>query len=77
MKIKEITNYKGRFCAELENGKFVLNDGSMYLILCKKVSEGMKVLKSDIVGGFIMRTEADFRWCVENLTEKQLTYETN
>ena len=34
MKIKRITNYKGRFCAELENGKFVLNDGSMHLILC-------------------------------------------
>ena len=70
MKIKKITNYKGRFCAELENGKFVLNDGSMHLILCEKVAEGMKVLESGIIGGIMMRTEEDFKWRVENMSEK-------
>ena len=69
MGIKGITNYKGRFCAELENGKFVLSNGSMELILCEKVAEGMKVIKSDIIGGKIMRTEEDFKWCVENMGE--------
>ena len=70
MKIKKITNYKGRFCAELENGNFVLNDSSMYLLLCEKVAEGMKVLESGIVGGIMMRTEEDFKWCVENMSER-------
>ena len=69
MGIKRITNYKGRFCAELENGNFVLNDGSMHLILCEKVAEGMKVLDYGIVSGKMMRTEEDFKWCVENMNE--------
>ena len=69
MKVKEISNYKGRFCAELENGNFVLNDGSMHLILCEKVAEGMKVLDYGIVSGKMMRTEEDFKWCVENMNE--------
>ena len=70
MKIKKITNYKGRFCAELENGKFVLNDGSTHLLLCEKVAEGMKVLNSGIIGGIMMRNEEDFKWCVENMRER-------
>lgn len=71
MKIKKITKFNGsRFCAELENGKFVLNDGSMHLLLCEKVDKGMKVLVSDIVAGIMMRTEEDFRWCVENMSER-------
>lgn len=70
MGIKRITNYKGRFCAELENGKFVLNDGSMHLILCEKVAEGMKVLDYGIMSGKMMRTEEDFKWCVENMGER-------
>lgn len=70
MGIKRITNYKGRFCAELENGHFVLNDGSMHLILCEKVAEGMKVLDYGIVSGKMMCTEEDFKWCVENMSER-------
>lgn len=66
MKIKSITNYKGRHCAELENGQFMLSNGSMELLLCEKVAEGMKVIKSGIIGGIMMRNEEDFRWCVEN-----------
>lgn len=68
-KVKRISNYKGRFCAELENGKFVLNDGSMHLIICEKVAEGMKVVKCDIIAGKMMRTEEDFSWCVETTSE--------
>ena len=68
-KVKRISKYKGRFCAELENGKFVLNDGSMHLIICEKVAEGMKVVKCDIVSGKMMRTEEDFKWCVETMSE--------
>lgn len=67
MKIKAITNYKGRFCAEVENGEFILNNGSMFLMRCEKVPEGMKVIESDIVAGKMMRTEEDFKWCVECL----------
>ena len=66
-KIKEITNYKGRYCAELESGEFILSDGSMYLIKCEKVPQGMKVVENGIVGGIMMKTEDDFRWCVEHL----------
>lgn len=70
MKIKEITNYKGRFCAELENGQFILSsflsNGSMELLLCKKVESGMKVIKSGLVGGIMIRTEENFKWCVEH-----------
>ena len=69
MKVKRIGNYKGRFCAELENGKFVLNDGSMHLLLCEKVAEGMKVI-DNIVAGMMMRTEDDFKKCVENMNER-------
>jgi len=66
-KIKEITNYKGRFCAELENGKYVLSNGTFGLLLCEKVPEGMKIIKNDIVGGKMMKSQEDFRWCVENM----------
>ena len=67
MKTKgKVTNYKGRYCVELENGKFMLSNGSMELILCEKVAEGMKVIESGIVGGIMMRTADDFKWCVEN-----------
>ena len=31
-KIKEITNYKGHYCAELENGEFILSNGSVELV---------------------------------------------
>lgn len=70
MKTKgNITTYKGRYCVELENGKYVLSNGSMELIVCEKVAEGMKVIKSGIIGGIMMRTEEDFKWCVENMAE--------
>lgn len=70
-KIKKITNYKGRFCAELENGKYVLSNGVFELILCEKVPEGMKVLRSGIVGGMMMKTEKEFRQCVEIMDEPE------
>lgn len=66
-KIKKITNYKGRYCAEIENGEFILSNGFMELVRCEKVLQGMKVIESGIVGGIMMRNENDFRWCVENL----------
>lgn len=66
MKVKNYNTYKGRFCAELENGKFVLNNGSMELMVCEKVPEGLKVIQTGIVGGIMMRTEEDFKWCVEH-----------
>jgi hypothetical protein len=39
-KIKQNSIYKGRYCAELENGQFVLSNGSMELLLCEKVESG-------------------------------------
>lgn len=68
-KIKAVSRYKGRFCAELHNGKFVLSDGLMELLLCEKVSDGMKVIAHGIIGGTLMRNEEEFRWCVENSKE--------
>ena len=65
-KIKQITNYKGRYCAELENGLFVLSNGSMGLALCEKVPEGMKVINTNYVCGMMSKSEEDFRWNVEN-----------
>lgn len=66
-KIKgKITTYKGRYCAELVNGDFMLSDGSMEMMLCEKVPQGFKVKQAGIVGGIVMRTEEDFRWCVEH-----------
>ena len=64
-----VTNYKGRFCIELSNGNYALSNGSMELIICEKVAEGMKVIKSGIIGGIMMRTEEDFKWCVEHMSE--------
>ena len=72
MKIKKITNYKGRYCAELMNGQYILSNGTFELMLCEKVDEGMKVIKTGIVGGIMMRTEDDFRWCVEHLDKEML-----
>lgn len=67
MKTKgEVTNYKGRYCVEIENGNYVLSNGRMELIICEKVAEGMKVIKSGIIGGIMMLTEDDFKWCVEH-----------
>lgn len=66
MKIKNITTYMGRYCAELDNGQFMLSNGSMELFLCEKIPNGMKVIKSGIIGGIMMKSENDFRWCVEN-----------
>lgn len=59
-------NYKGRFACELSNGRFFLSNGSMELILCEEVPEGMRVIEAGIIGGIMMRTEEDFKWCVEN-----------
>ena len=51
---------------EIENGNYVLSNGRMELIICEKVAEGMKVIKSGIIGGIMMLTEDDFKWCVEH-----------
>jgi len=67
MKIKAITRYKGRYCAELENGEYILSNGSMELLRCEKVAEGMKVSESGIVAGFMVKSEDDFRKAVEIL----------
>ena len=66
-KIKQTSIYKGRYCAELENGQFILSNGSMELLLCEKVESGLKVIKSGIVPGIMMRTQTDFNWCVVRL----------
>lgn len=66
MKIKNIADYNGRHCAELENGQYMLSNGRKELLLCEKVADGMRVIKSGIIGGIMMRNEEDFRWCVEN-----------
>ena len=52
--------------SNLKNGLFVLSDGSMGLLLCEKVDEGMKVINADYVCGMMSKTEEDFRWNVEN-----------
>lgn len=70
MKAIEKFNYKGRFACKLENGKYMLSDGSMEMVLCEKVAEGFKVIRSGIVGGIMMRTMEDFIWCVENWKEQ-------
>lgn len=69
MKIESITEYEGRWCAWLEDGRAMLSDGPMELLLCEPVNEGMKVIRCGIVTGIMMRTEEDFRWCVENYRE--------
>lgn len=52
----------------MEDGRFVLSDGSMHLALCRKTEKGMLVLKAGIVGGIMMRTREDFAWCVKNMS---------
>lgn len=69
MKIEAITEYKRRWCAWLEDGRAMVSNGSMELLLCEPVNEGMKVIRFGIVAGMMMRTEEDFRWCVENYRE--------
>ena len=41
----------------------------MELLLYEPVNEEMKVVRCGIVAGKMMRTEEDFRWCVENYKE--------
>ena len=43
---------------------------TMEMLLCEKVDEGFKVIRSGIVGGIMMRTMEDFIWCVENWKEQ-------
>ena len=69
MKIDTITRSNGRWCAWLEDGRAMVSDGTMELLLYEPVNEGMKVVRSGIVAGKMMRTEEDFRWCVENYKE--------
>lgn len=66
-KIVRITDYKGMRCAEIDNGEFVLQTGTFELARCEKVPEGMKVIQHGIIGGIMMKTEDDFRWCVEHM----------
>lgn len=73
MKIVRTFNYSGRYAAELENGQYLLAENSMELLLCEKVPEGYKVIKSGIIGGIMMRTAEDFKWCVEHLQKKNLS----
>ena len=69
MKIDAITRSHGRWYAWLEDGRAMVSDGTMELLLYEPVNEGMKVVRCGIVAGKMMRTEEDFRWCVENYKE--------
>ena len=69
MKTTERFIYKGRYACHLEDGRYMLSDGSMEMLLCEKAGEGFKVIRSGIVGGIMMRTMEDFIWCVENWKE--------
>ena len=66
-KIVGISNYKGMRCAELDNGEYVIQANTFELVRCERVTEGMKVIQHGIVGGIMMKTEEDFRWCVEHM----------
>ncbi len=66
MKAIETFTYKGRFACRLEDGRYMLSNGSMSMLLCEKVPEGYRVLKSGIIGGIMMKTMEDFLWCVEH-----------
>lgn len=69
MQAERFFNYKGRFAAELSNGKVIMNNGSMHLMVCEKVEGGYQINKADIVAGKMMRTEEDFKHCVSWLNE--------
>ena len=69
MGIERITTYKGRFCAYLKDGRAILANGPMHLMLCEPIDTGMRVIVPDIIAGIMMRTEDDFRFCVENYQE--------
>lgn len=73
MRIKRIFDRNGRFAAELESGMYVIAVSSMTLALCEKVETGYKVVKSGIIGGIMMKTEDDFRWCVEHCDSEMET----
>jgi len=69
MEVKERFIYSGRYACLLEDGRFMLSDGTMEMALCEKSGNGYKVIRSGIVGGIMMRTMDDFIWCVENWKE--------
>ena len=69
MKTTERFIYKGRYACRLQDGRYMLSDGSMEMLLCEKVGEGFKVINSGIVGGIMMRSMEDFIWYVENWKE--------
>lgn len=66
MKSKRTFTYKGRFACELEDGRYMLSNGSFELLLCEKADDGYRVIRSGIVGGIMMRTIEDFLWCVKH-----------
>jgi len=70
MRVIEKFTYKGRFACKLESGKYFLSNGSMELLLCEKVCDGFKVIRSGMIAGIMMRTMEDFIWCAENWNEQ-------
>lgn len=68
MKITDSFTYKGRFACQLENGLFLISDGTMEMALCKKVKNGYLVIRSGILGGMMMRTMEEFLKCAEMFT---------
>ena len=40
------------------------------VLMNEKVAEGMKVIEPAIIAGIMMRTEEEFKWCVENMSER-------
>ena len=51
MKIDAITRTHGRWCAWLKDGRTMVSDGLMELLLGEPVNEGMNVVRSEIVAG--------------------------
>ena len=71
MKIKNIFRSNGRFCAELENGLYMLQNGQSNLMIGSKLPNGgFAIFNTGIIStAVVMRNEEDFRWVVETYKE--------
>lgn len=65
-------NERGNKVAELEDGRYIVSNHSMYMYLCEKVKDGYKVVSDAIVSGMMMRTIDDFRDSVEIIREEEI-----
>lgn len=69
-KIVRIFDYKGRFSAEIDDGRYYLSNGSMHILLCSKTNDGRFKVESNLVAGIMIKNSDDFEFCVSSIIKE-------